>query len=607
MFTRIIRLAGCLSLLLASALPLAAQELSGKDVGLLTMMPKEAFFFVERQGHTAVKPAMQASSLGRLAGDDAVLQFVHATRDKIETLMVRSMLELNGPNLDQRRQAFHQFLRPFWYQPCAMYLVYQKEGDPGVSLVCLPGQYAEDARKGLDSLLSADVKPADQDAPRHSFTYKTGWTVWKGVAWAQQPFKLGGDQAAQVEAIRQARAKVLLALWDGPVLRLTTDLFVADLVGKREPTRQDLSMAAKPSVQTVLNKTRLGQWAFRWHVDVEHLFAQAGQGDLPRELEVLGLRAIRGVGGCEGYEGKFYARKTYVDCPGGCKGLLQAFRPGGSYQQALAMVPPEVTFCLAGELNTQPLLQMVRTLAGGAAPPGQPAQDSEPQAVIKAVERLAGASTGHVALFVTDLQSMVAGMGRDFPLGAVLGIKDPAGARAAVQDLMKLAPEAGEPDENQPPALKEYRKVPLLRMGRNPTLYWAVLEDRVIAAFSDNTLKAALDAALDKMGGLPSEGKAKALAEELGKGEAFFLFDLAAVTKLIWPMLMPMAQNPNMSEDFPLASLPSTNKIVSFLGPEVAVFQADAGGLLLNSRGTVPFATKAFMTYPLMFGLFMRF
>ncbi len=607
MFTWLARLVGCLWLVLTCALPLAAQELSGKDVGLLTMLPKEAFFFVERQGHAAVRPAMQASSLGRLAGDEAMLQFVHASRDRIETLMVRGMLELEGPNLDQRRQAFHQFLRPFWYQPCALYLVYQKEGAPGVGLVCLPGQYAEDARKGLNSLLSADVKPGDQDALRHSFTYKTGWTVWKGVAWAHQPFKLAGDQAAQVQAIRQAQAKVLLALWDGPVLRLTTDLFVADLVGKREPTRQDLSMAAKPSVQAVLNKTRLGEWAFRWHVDVEHLFAQAGQNDLPRELEVLGLKAVRGVGGMEGYEGKHYARKTYVDCPGGCKGLLQTFRPGGSYQQALAMVPPEVTFCLAGELNTQPLLQTIRALAGGGAAPAQPAQDSEQQAVIKAVERLAGASTGNVALFVTDLQSMVAGMGRDFPLGAVLGIKDPAAARAAVQELMKLAPQAGEPDADQAPALKEYRKVPLLRMGRNPTLYWAVLEDRVIAAFSDNTLKAALDAALDKMGGLPNEGKAKALAQEIGKGEAFFLFDLAAMAKLIWPMLMPIAQNPNMSEDLPLASLPSTNKIVSFLGPEVAVFQADADGLLLNSRGTVPFATKAFLTYPLMFGLFIGF
>ena len=615
MFTRLARLAVPPWLLLTCALPLAGQELTGKDAGLLTMIPREAFFFVERRGHAAVKPAMEASSLGRLAKDEAILQFIRDSRNKIEALVVREVFDLEGGDEAQRRQAFHDFLRPFWYQPCALYVVVQKSHEPGVGLVCLPGQYEERARKGLDLLLSADVKPAGQQALRHAFTYKTGWTTWKGVVWSHQPFKVEGNQDAQVRTIKESRAKMLLALWDGPVLRLTTDLIVADLVGKNEPARQDLSMAAKPGVQTVLHKTRLAEWAFRWHADIESLYAQADKEDLPVELEVTGLRAVRGVGGTEGYEGKFYARKTYIDSPGGCKGLLQAFRPGGSYKPALAMVPPEVTFCLAGQLNTEPLLQTVRKLAAGAArpearkddaPAKPPVTDPQTEKLMKTIERLAGASTGNAALFLTDLQSVVAGMGREVPIGAVLELKDPAAAKAAVDELMKLGPKSGDPDEDPKPALTEYRKVPVLRMGRRPTLYLAVLQDRLIAAFSDNTLKAALDAALDKMGGLSEDSKALTLAQAVGGGEAIFVFDLAAVTKLIWPILMTAAGNAEMNDEFPLASLPSTNKIVSLLGPEVAVFQADNEGLLLNSRGTVPFATKMF-PFPAVMFMFLRF
>ena len=61
-------------------------------------------------------------------------------------------------------------------------------------------------------------------------------------------------------------------------------------------------------------------------------------------------------------------------------------------------------------------------------------------------------------------------------------------------------------------------------------------------------------------------------------------------------MLMEAAQA--SPDDFPLVSMPSTNKLVRMLGPEVAVFQPDEGGLLMKSRGLVPFSTKAPFLYP---------
>jgi hypothetical protein len=74
--------------------------------------------------------------------------------------------------------------------------------------------------------------------------------------------------------------------------------------------------------------------------------------------------------------------------------------------------------------------------------------------------------------------------------------------------------------------------------------------------------------------------------------------DLAALAKLVWPTLSTAIENTETKDSFPLASLPSTEKLVSYLGPEVAVFQPDDGGLLIKSRGTIPFATKMISGYP---------
>ena len=51
-------------------------------------------------------------------------------------------------------------------------------------------------------------------------------------------------------------------------------------------------------------------------------------------------------------------------------------------------------------------------------------------------------------------------------------------------------------------------------------------------------------------------------------------------------------------ENFPFVSMPSTNKLVRMLGPEVAVFKPDEGGLLMKSRGLIPFSTKMPFLYP---------
>jgi hypothetical protein len=120
----------------------------------------------------------------------------------------------------------------------------------------------------------------------------------------------------------------------------------------------------------------------------------------------------------------------------------------------------------------------------------------------------------------------------------------------------------------------------------------AVMKDRVVVGLSDAAVKAGIDAALDKMGGPAPDSQTDKLLKLSGDGSAAFVFDLAALAKLAWPMLMQAVESEYVGDNLPLASLPSTDKMVSLLGPEVAVFKPDAGGILLKSRGKVPFATK---------------
>ena len=71
-------------------------------------------------------------------------------------------------------------------------------------------------------------------------------------------------------------------------------------------------------------------------------------------------------------------------------------------------------------------------------------------------------------------------------------------------------------------------------------------------------------------------------------------------------MLMQFSQQTPEEAFFPFVSLPSTNKLARMLGPEIAVFEPDDDGLLMKSRGKIPFATKFLLMYPAI-GLLMMY
>ncbi len=398
-----------------------------------------------------------------------------------------------------------------------------------------------------------------------------------------------------------------------------------------------VSKAGNESYQMVMTKTVIDEWAFKWYADIEVMrtLPTGPFGSTMQMPAMLGLDGMLGVGGTGGYVDNVFARKTYIYAPHTFGGLLQLFKPGGSYERALAMTPDTASVFLAGEIDTDLLLAMIRqAMQGGAGgeirlerrairsgnddsdaeielasavidgdSTGQPQElTGEAAEIMEALEQLLGASDGNCTIFFGDLAGVMAGMMGGVPVGLVLGVTDHDQAAQAVESLMALA---GVDDTV---VSDEYRNIPIQRLNMGYSFFGsfavAIMDDRIVAAFSEEALKAAIDAGLDDTGGFPVAGNGRELADLTGPGSAIFAFDLAAFAETLWPMLMEMSTSEYAADVFPLADLPSASKLARLLGYEIAVFKPDEDGLLLDSRGQVPFATKILPGYPLMmFGM----
>jgi len=607
-------LVGCIAICLTAEVARAQRIPPAREDELVSLIPAEAVFFLERRGHEAVRQAFLASNLGKMAQDEAIKQFVHESRVRIGRMIVKQMFDLTDDDEIARHQKLlHQVLKPFWYNRCAMYVTVEEMlgSEPGLGFICLPGdKYRKECSDALDALMKVGLPPKGQPGTRQAFTYKSGTLIWRGVAKSSSAFKLPEDPDKRLEDLKQR--SLFMVNWTVPMLLIATDLSAADamesVMSSRIKTKAD-----SPSLKAVMQKTALKDWAFRWHLDVEALMrmlrAKLSDEGLPAPVTAMGLDRIRGVGGTGGYADNVYTRMTYVDAPKAAGGLLGILKKGGSYKRAFSMVPSDATFCLAGHLDTKVLLKMVREILVEEAPPAQtrptgatrPVQQLPERAarILKQLDLLAEASDGNAAVFVTDLQAMAMGMfgAGGAPVGGVLDLKDPAKATKAIEELVKLSGTQGalpDDEDTAPPRPKQYRNMPIRYAGEKVRL--AILKDRVVVALGDPALKAAIDTALDKTGGFEPGSKGVRLAQLAGDGSAIFAMDLAGLAKLIWPMLMQTVEG--AGEEFPLASLPSTNKMVRMLGPEIAVFQPDASGLLLKSRGKIPFATKMAVGFP---------
>ncbi len=671
--------------------------------GLAPMIPSEAFFYIERRGHQAVREVFKASNLGKMAADDAIKQFVNDTRVRIEQMIAKGMFDVeSAEEVAKYQKMLHDVLRPIWHNPSAMYLVMDKnfENSPGVGFICVTGKHRDSCRESLTAMMKVDVGGQDEQGKRHIFTYKKGSTIWQGVASHHKEFKLPKDPKKLVAALNDK--KVFMTCWLNDILLIAMKLPAADAMSRMlSLTKPAKGKDADGNFQMVMKKTALKDWAFRWYLDAEAIrkASKAGKKEdfgPPTEIfSALGVDAVRAVGGTEGYADNVYARKTYVYAPGGKGGLIRALKRGGSYEKALAMIPDTSGMFLAAQFDRTAIvsviqqlvkaqagsksraeerriqlierqeeverkeaaeakkevgeakgkaemkevrLQMVKEIVDEATtkpgtkralpvPNGVPLVATRPASapatqiseggrkIVAQIKALVEASDGNVGIFMAGAQGagaapMMGAMMMGGPsVGVVLGLKDRDKAIKAIDELIKLRAAAEDEDEDEDEDIpmemrskkpKSYRGVSFHYFGE--MLRMAVLKDRVVIALSDDAAKLAIDAALDKCGGFPADSKAQPVAKLCGKGPGIFYMDLSGTVKSFWPMLMMMAEK--SPDDIPLASLPSTAKMARMLGPEIAVFQPDADGVLMNSRGKIPFATKFMLVYPIaIFGL----
>jgi len=584
---------------------------------LVSLIPQEAFFYVERRGHEAVREAFLASNLGKMAEDEAIKQFVHDSRVRIGQMIVKGMFDLETmEEIKHHQELLHELLKPFWYKPCAIYVVVDKNfsNEPGLGFICITGKYRAECKKALDALMQVGVPAEGAAGTRQVFTYRKHATVWQGVAKGDSAFALPEDPKKQIEMLE--KRSVFMVCWLNDILLVATKLSAADAMSRRlSVATPSEGKSADESFQVVMKKTKLKDWAFRWYLDLKPIMASAkSDGSMSRVLSAMGIDQIRGVGGTGGYADKVYTRLTYIHAPKISRGPLRLLKQGGSYKKGLAMVPDPSTILLAGEFDKKVLPTMIREMmaseSGSRSPATLPAETaSQPTAelderasdVLKQIELLADASNGHAGLFLTDIVAMMGMMaGGGPPVGAVLGLEDRASAVKAIDELVRLAGVEAQEEEDEeelegPPKAKQYRKVPIRYLGEMVRM--AILADRVVIAMSDDAMKSAIDAALDGIGGFAPEGKSLALANLAGDGAGIFKLDLAAFAKTFWPLLMQMAES--MPEQFPLVSMPSGGKMVRLLGPEIAVLSGEADGVLMKSRGKIPFSTKMILSGPL--------
>ncbi len=601
--------------------------------GLAEMIPEQAIFYAERRGHEAIRPAYLASNLGKLGTDEAVNQFVNDSRVRIGRLIVKEMFDLEeDAEIAKHQQLLHNLLKPFWHKPAAVCVLLDDgfKNAPGLGFICVTGKYRQECKEALDALMKIGVPADGMAGERQAFTYRKGATVWRGVAKQHGEFKLPAPGPERDAALKES--SVFMTCWISDILFIATKVSTADAMsGINSVVKPTKGKNTGKSFQAVMKKTAMKDWAFRWYVDLEKIYAavkKEHKGKLPGPLGPLGLDKIRGIGGSGGYMDNVYSRLTYVYAPGTDRGILKLFAPKGDYKKAVAMAPDSATFVLAGQLNMKAAIAMAAELMRPTQPAARSylrkegigeaaervivieskaaeaaAEESEGAKVLKQFQRLTEASDGNLAIFmpsIADFRALMTMMmgGGGPPIAGVVGVKDQAQALDAVTKIAKLA---GAEEQAAAPAAPGatqlagapvkpnlYRKVPIRYFG--DTVRVAVMKDRLVAATSDDALKSAIDVALDKTGGFRAEGKAAALAKLAGDGSTVFKLDAAALAHIFWPILRQQVMM--QPEDAPFASMPPAAKMVGLLGPEIVVFKSDAEGLLLKSRGKVPLITK---------------
>jgi hypothetical protein len=590
------------------------------------MIPPEAVFWLERHGHTAVKPAFDASNLGQLAHDAAMNKFIHETRVKIGRMIVKQMFDLEAEaDITSHQETLHKFLLPFWYNNCAAFAILKKESrGPAMGFYCVTGQYQKQCKDAVEAMMKVGVPGEGAAGERQAFTHSSGALKWSGVAKQHEEWSLAKDDKARAEQLKES--SLFMVAWSGDLLLVATDIGAADSAAIMLPgaANRPASKSASAGYQAVLSQTPLKDWAFRWYVDMEQVRKLMGESEgymFGGMMNLVGIDGMRSIGGVGGYSDNVFTRTTFIDAPKPA-GILSLLARDGSYKAGLAMLPPNCPLAVAARIDAQALPQWVRqtmisrkqqmemmrarwetvevtpeegpaTMPSAvpatrpAAPTSMPAVklDEDEEKLLKQIEAICQSSTGAGALAITELPDMHSPGPSGFPICIVIELKDAAKASKVIDEAIKEGDSAGAG--------------PATHLGvtiRNlsESMLVAVAKDRLIFAGNEPAMKAAIGVAMEAPTSQPSAQMARMTALT-GDGSAILQFDLPALTKWFLPTFAGLFGRGG-DEDSPLAQLPEPDKLAGLLGPEIIVIQPTRNGWLFKSRGTVPFLTKILMT-----------
>jgi hypothetical protein len=198
---------------------------------------------------------------------------------------------------------------------------------------------------------------------------------------------------------------------------------------------------------------------------------------------------------------------------------------------------------------------------------------------------MAAACDGRVAMYISDVQQMIGG---NVPVSFVLGLADAEQAERAFEELTdEQGIEPADPHRGVTifHAPGEQEQDTERGMQGDTEMYYAILEDRLIASSTAAGAREAIDIALGDEFGPGAD--TLAMLELAGDGQMMFAIDMPALVQLGWPILLQFSQEDTYGW-FPLRSLPSTNYMADTLTPEVGVLRNTGEGVLLETRGFFP-------------------
>jgi len=616
-------------LLALSALPALSQSSVAPKEDLARLVPAESMFYVERAGHDAVKDVFAASNLGEMYKDPAINAFVNETRVQIGKLIVKGMFDLQADkDIDRNQELLHQFLKPWWYKPAALFLLPATHVEGGTDpfssagFICVvPQADRKEPQAALETLMKIGV-PEKGAGERQAFVYTSGKLTWSGVAKSSHDeFTLPTEVGKLKDALKGK--SLFLTCWTQKYLLVATSLEAAEAMDKTVAGPKGL--AGDANFATVMKKTELKDWAFRWYLSPSAIGKMMDKDtivEMKRTLNPLGLGKVEGIGGTGGYDKNVFVRRTYILSPNTETGLLRFFKSGESYKPAFAMMPQGATVVLAGRVDLPAMLKLYTRMIKGELATSGPADDeknwtAQEKKGFKALNDLAAASDGNVGVYLGKVD-MSAMMGIP-PMGMVVGIKDKDKANRVLAEFKQLAgvetqPTTDAAEEETPSGEKVpkvYRNVAIHPLGNN--IMVALMDDRMIISPTPRGLKLAIDVAMDKKGGFAKDSKGEKYLTVAGDGSGMFYVDLGVLAKAFWPMLIQAREASKtmgpggdiIIGGLPLGTLPETEVLTKYLGPELAVFENDKDGLLLKSSGLVPLVTKLVPAYGAMGGFFM--